>query len=163
MSPASSSSSGRGTSTERIEALTGKKSYKRQAEEDQFGGSPGKALERDLKRRASAQDRDAREQYESGRDDARAEQRTKAKAKAGSKARTKARRSARKVTTAAKSPVKATRSGSVIGLLVGSLGLVLLFNFLRSADKAAGFIDGIRTAIAWIADPAKVIDYKGGG
>jgi hypothetical protein len=120
-------------------------------------------MRRQLKGAARETDDEAAELYKAGSDDAKREQRERQRAKAGSKARTRARRSTRKVTKAAKTPVKAARSGTVVGLLVGSLGLVLLLNFLRSADKAAGFLDGIRSAIAWFADPTKVIEYKGGG
>jgi hypothetical protein len=162
--PSTSTSSGRpATSTERIEALTGRKSSKRTAEEEQFGGAPGKAMQRDLKRNARKQDDEAKEQYESGRDDARAEHRAKSADKRKSKVRRQARGKARKVQHAAKAPVKAARSGTVIGLLVGSLGLVLLINFLRASSATAGFLGGLNTAIAWIADPTKVIEYKGGG
>lgn len=162
--PSTSTSSGRPpTSTERIEALTGRKSSKRQAEEDQFGGGPSRAMERDLKRNARKQDDEAREQYEAGHDDAKTEHRQKSADKRKSKVRRQARGKARKVQTAAKTPVRAARSGTVIGLLVGSLGLVLLVNFLRASTQAAGFLGGLNTAIAWISDPTKVIEYKGGG
>jgi hypothetical protein len=56
-------------------------------------------------------------------------------------------------------PVKATQSGSLLGLLVGSLGLILLYDFLQHAEKVPGFLNGVAAAVSWLASPTAVIPF----
>jgi hypothetical protein len=100
----------------------------------------------------AAQDRAARDQYRAGRKAGQA-----ARARTG---RGPAAKAGRKVQRAARHPVTATRSGSWTGLAVGSLGLILLFNFLTAAKDLAGLLGGIQRGIRWLADPHAVIPYR---
>lgn len=54
----------------------------------------------------------------------------------------------------------AGRSASFVGLLVLSLGLVLLYNLLAGAEQLAGFLGGIQRAIAWLVSPTATIPFK---
>lgn len=88
----------------------------------------------------------------------------KKKAAAGTNQKRKAqtKRTARRARAAGRTAVTAGagRSGSVMGLLVLSLGLVLLFNFLQGAGQLAGFLGGIQKALAWLVSPTATIPFK---
>lgn len=73
-----------------------------------------------------------------------------------------AKRGARKARSAGRTAAAAGagRSGSFVGLLVLSLGLVLLYNFLQGAAQLAGFLGGIQKALAWLVSPTAVIPFK---
>jgi hypothetical protein len=130
------------------------------------GNPAAKAFIAETKRRAAQQDRAARELYAAGR----AEERRAAKARVSRRRKTAPAKRRRRASATgrqavrlvgrASHPVRAASSGSLTGLLVGSLGMVLLYVFIQSADAVSGFLGGIRSAIDWFADPTKTITFN---
>lgn len=78
---------------------------------------------------------------------------------AKTRARTVARKT-RRVVKPALTPVRTARTGSITGLIVGSLGMVLLWNFLAAAGEVSGFLGGIAKALNWLASPSAIIEFK---
>jgi len=74
---------------------------------------------------------------------------------AAAKGRARRRRVKGAVTKGARNP-----SGSFMGLLVGSAGLILLYDFLSAANQLAGFLGGLQRALAWLSSPTAVIKFK---
>jgi len=73
-----------------------------------------------------------------------------------------AARHARRAGRQARHPARAARSGTWLGLVIGSVALILLYNALTGADRLAGFFGGVSAALAWLNDPTKpVVRYKG--
>lgn len=114
--------------------------------------------------------REVAETYDAGVVDGKTKAKAAAKktpAKKPAKKRPPAKATAKKATrrgrTVGRQAVAAGtgRTGSVVGMLSLSLGLVLLFNFLRAADELAGFLGLLQRAIGWLASPTAVIPFKG--
>jgi hypothetical protein len=131
----------------------------------------GERMDRDLKARAAKTDRERQDIYRSGRDEARREHherdRTRRQAKAKGKVakgrgvtKRAVRRRTKRVATAARSPVRAAQSGTWVGVVVASLGLVLVYDFVSNAEQVGGFLGGLQRAVAWLADPNAVIEFK---
>lgn len=69
------------------------------------------------------------------------------------------RRAAKTIKTARRTATRAARTSGIGNLIVTSIALALAYNLIRSADRFAGFADGINRAIEWLSNPyAGVLD-----
>lgn len=123
-----------------------------------------KAMSSRLKREAAGRDAEVKKASDAGKAEGQKAERDKAKAakanKVKSSARRQAKRTGRQFSTAARRPAAAARSGSMVGILAGSLALILLYDFLIRSDQVAGFLAGPVKAVQWLSDPHAVIPFK---
>lgn len=82
---------------------------------------------------------------------------TKRTTRRRSGARRQVRQAGRQTRRAAATLTRPRRTATAGGLILGTLGLVLLYQFLTTADRAAGLFGGLARAVQWIDDPTTTI------
>ena len=82
---------------------------------------------------------------------------TKRRTPSTKNARRQVRRAGRQTRRAATTLTRPRRTASVGGLILGTLALVLLYQFLTTADRAAGLFGGLARAVQWIDNPTTTI------